>query len=83
MKTCQNIHELARELNIERKLLSPGSISSRDGRSRGMRLGIAREERKEEKHREEIARLKVALADKPWKTVFFEVPCRRSRWIAL
>ena len=38
MKTCQNIHELARELKIERKLLYIGSISLKGGPNRSMRI---------------------------------------------
>jgi transposase-like protein len=72
MKTCQNIHELARELNIERKLLYTWKYQF-EGRPepRHANLGIAAEDRKDQKHREEIARLKVALADKTLENSFF------------
>ncbi len=72
MKTCQNIHELARELKIERKLLYTWKYQF-EGRPepRHASLGIAAEDRKEQKHREEIARLKAALADKTLENDFF------------
>ncbi len=72
MKTCQNINALARELNIERKLLYTWKYQF-EGRPepRHANLGIAPEDRKEQKHREEIARLKVALADKTLENSFF------------
>lgn len=72
MKTCQNIHELARELNVERKLLYTWRYQL-EGRPEPRRanLGIAAEDRKEQKHREEIAKLKAALADKTLENSFF------------
>ena len=72
MKTCQNIHELARELNLERKLLYTWKYQI-EGRPepRHANLGIAAEDRKEKQHREEIARLKAALADKTLENDFF------------
>jgi transposase-like protein len=72
MKTCQNIHELARELKIERKLLYTWKYQF-EGRPepRHANLGITAEDRKEQKHREEIAKLKAALADKTLENDFF------------
>jgi transposase-like protein len=72
MKACQNIHELARELKIERKLLYTWRYQF-EGRPepRHANLGIAAEDRKEQKHREEIAKLKAALADKTLENDFF------------
>jgi transposase-like protein len=72
MKTCQNIHELARELSIERKLLYTWKYQF-EGRPepRHANLGIAAEDRKEKQHREEIAKLKAALADKTLENDFF------------
>jgi transposase-like protein len=80
MKTCQNIHELARELKLERKLLYTWKYQL-EGRPepRQANLGITAEDRKEQIHREEIAKLKAALADQTLETIFFEVPCSRSR----
>jgi transposase-like protein len=72
MKTCQNIHELARELKIQRKLLYTWKYQFA-GRPepRHANLGITAEDRKEKQHREEIAKLKAALADKTLENDFF------------
>jgi transposase-like protein len=72
MKTCENIHKLARELKIERKLLYTWRYQL-EGRPepRHANLGIAAEDRKEKQHREEIAKLKAALADKTLENDFF------------
>ena len=72
MKTCQNIHELARELKIERKLLYTWKYQF-EGRPepRHANLGITAEERKDKQLREEIAKLKSALADKTLENDFF------------
>src|SRR5437868_107476 len=73
MKTCQNIHELARELKIERKLLYTWKYQF-EGRPEPRRanLGIAAEDRKEKHLRNEIGRLKTALADKTLENDFFQ-----------
>jgi transposase-like protein len=72
MKTCQNIHELARNLEIQRKLLYTWKYQF-EGRPepRHANLGITAEDRKEKPLRDEIAKLKVALADKTLETDFF------------
>ena len=72
MKTCQNIHELARELKIQRKLLYTWKYQF-EGRPepRHANLGISAEDRKEKQHREQIAKLKAALADKTLENDFF------------
>jgi transposase-like protein len=72
MKTCENIHELARELNIERKLLYTWKYQF-EGRPepRHANLGITSEERKDKQLRDEIAKLKSALADKALENDFF------------
>ena len=72
MKTCQNIHKLARELKIQRKLLYTWKYQF-EGRPepRHANLGITAEDRKEKPLRDEIAKLKVALADKTLETDFF------------
>lgn len=72
MKTCPNIHELACELKIERKLLYTWRYQF-EGRPepRHTNLGIAAEDRKEKQHRDEIAKLKAALADKTLENDFF------------
>jgi transposase-like protein len=72
MKTCANIHELARELGVQRKLLYTWRYQF-EGRPepRHANLGITAEDRKEKQHREEIAKLKSALADKTLENDFF------------
>ena len=72
MKTCPNIQELARELEIERKLLYTW-VYQLEGRPepRHANLGVTAEDRKEKQHREEIAKLKAALADKTLENDFF------------
>ena len=72
MKTCQNIHKLARELKIERKLLYTWKYQF-EGRPepRHANLGITAEERKDKQLREEITKLKASLADKTLQNDFF------------
>lgn len=72
MKTCQNIHELARELSVQRKLLYTWRYQF-EGRPepRHANLGITAEDRKEKQHGEQIAKLKAALADKTLENDFF------------
>jgi transposase-like protein len=72
MKTCQNIHELARELGVQRKLLYTWKYQFA-GRPepRNANLGITADDRKEKQHRDEIAKLKSALADKTLENDFF------------
>ncbi len=73
MKTCQNIEELARELDIQRKLLYTWKYQF-EGRPepRHANLGVTAEDRKEKHLRDEIAQLKTALADKTLENYFFE-----------
>jgi len=72
MKTCENIGALARELKVERRLLYTWKYQF-EGRPepRHANLGITAEDRKEKQHREEIAKLKSALADKTLENDFF------------
>jgi transposase-like protein len=72
MKTCENINELARELKIQRKLLYTWKYQF-EGRPdpRHANLGIAADDRKEKRLRDEIAKLKSALADKTLEIDFF------------
>jgi len=72
MKTCQNINALARELNIQRKLLYTWKYQF-EGRPepRHANLGITAEDRKEKQRREEIAELKSALVEKTRENDFF------------
>jgi len=73
MKTCENIHSLARELKLQRKLLYTWKYQL-EGRPepRHANLGTTAEERKEKQLRDEIAKLKSALADKALENDFFE-----------
>lgn len=72
MKTCENIGALARELKVQRKLLYTWKYQF-EGRPepRHANLGMTAEDRKEKQHREEIAKLKAALADKTLENDFF------------
>jgi transposase-like protein len=72
MKTCENIEALARELKVQRKLLYTWKHQL-EGRPepRHANLGIAAEDRKEKQLREEITRLKSALAEKTLENDFF------------
>jgi len=73
MKTCPNIEKLARELKIQRKLLYTWKYQFEGHpEPRHANLGITAEERKEKPLRDEIAKLKVALADKSLETDFFK-----------
>ena len=72
MKSADNIQALARELQIERKLLYIWK-DQLEGRPepRHADLSIASEERREKKLEAEIAKLKLALADKALENDFF------------
>ncbi len=72
MKTCENVGALARELKLERKLLYTWKHQL-EGRPepRHANLGTTAEDRKEKAHRDEIARLKAALAEKTLENDFF------------
>jgi transposase-like protein len=65
MKTCENIHELARELKIERKLLYTWRYQL-EGRpeARHANYELTAEERKDKQHREEMNKVKAAFAEK-------------------
>ena len=77
MRTCENIHELARELKIERKLLYTWKYQL-EGRPepRHANLATTAEERKDKQLREELARIKSALADKVLENDFFRSALR-------
>lgn len=72
MKTCQNIEALARELKLQRKLLYTWKYQF-EGRPepRHANLGITAEDRREKQLRDEITKLKSALADKTLEIDFF------------
>jgi len=73
MKTCDNIRSLARELKLERKLLYSWKYQF-EGRPepRHANLGKTAEERKDKQLRDEITKLKSALAEKALESDFFE-----------
>jgi hypothetical protein len=73
MKTCENINELARELKIQRKLLYTWRYQF-EGRPEPQHadLGISAEDRKEKQLREEVQKLKSALAEKALENDFFK-----------
>src|SRR4030088_1452933 len=73
MRNSDNIHELARELKIERKLLYTWKYQF-EGRPepRHANLGITPEDRKDKQLRDEITKLKSALADKTLENDFFK-----------
>ena len=72
MKTCENIHELARELKIQRKLLYTWKYQFEGHpEPRHANLGITAEDRKDKQLRDEITKLKSALADKTLEIDFF------------
>jgi transposase-like protein len=72
MKTCENVGALARELKLERKLLYTWKYQF-EGRPepRHANLGTTAEDRKEKAHRDEIGKLKSALAEKTLENDFF------------
>jgi transposase-like protein len=72
MKTCDNVRALARELGVQQKLLYTWKYQL-EGRPEPRRanLGINAEDRQAKQHREEIAKLKAALADKTLENDFF------------
>jgi transposase-like protein len=80
MKTSENIGALARELKIQRKLLYTWKYQF-EGRPepRHANLGITAEDRKEKQLRDEITKLKSALADKTLENDFFKSALLRIR----
>jgi transposase-like protein len=74
MRTCKNIHALARELKIQRKLLYTWRYQL-EGRPepRHANLATTAEERKDKQLRDEITKLKSALAEKGLEIDFFKL----------
>ena len=80
MRTSENIHELARELKIERKLLYTWKYQLEGHpEPRHANLAITAEERKDKQLRDELARIKSALADKTLENDFFRSALRGIR----
>lgn len=80
MRTCENIHELARELKIERKLLYTWKYQLEGHpEPRHANLATTAEERKDKQLRDELAKIKSALADKTLENDFFRNALRGIR----
>ena len=80
MRTCENIHELARELKIERKLLYTWKYQLEgDPAPRHANLATPAEARKDKQLRDELAKIKSALADKTLENDFFRSALRGIR----
>ena len=78
MKTSENIHALARELKIQRKLLYTWKYQFEGHpEPRHANLGTTAEERSDKRLREEIAKLKSSLADKTLEIDFFKSALHR------
>ena len=73
MKTCENIEALARELELERKLLYTWKWQF-EGRPepRHANYGVTPEERKEKQLRDEVNKLKSALGEKVLEADFLK-----------
>jgi transposase-like protein len=73
MKVSENIQALARELGIQQKLLYTWKYQF-EGRPepRHANLAVTAEDRKEKQHRDEVTRLKSALADKALEVDFLK-----------
>lgn len=73
MKTCENIHALAEELQLERKLLYSWKYQF-EGRPEPRHANLAEtaEERSDNRLRSEIERLKKALGEKALEVDFFK-----------
>lgn len=78
MKTSDNIHELARQLDVERKLLYTWKYQF-EGRPEPRHASYAEDKQKraETKLEQENQRLKMALADKVLEVDFFRGALRR------
>lgn len=80
MKTCANIGALARELEVERKLLYTWRYQL-EGRPEPRRAnyGVTAEERKEKQLRDEVSKLKSALAERVLENDFLKSALLRVR----
>jgi transposase-like protein len=80
MKTCENIGALARELKLERKLLYTWKYQF-EGRPepRHANFATTTEERKDKQLRDEITKLKSALAEKTLENDFFRLALLRVK----
>jgi transposase-like protein len=73
MKTCENIGALARELKLQRKLLYTWKYQLEcRPEARRADLGTTAEDRRDKRFRDEITKLKSALAEKALENDFFQ-----------
>lgn len=80
MKTCENIGALARELKLQRKLLYTWKYQFEGHpEPRHANLGTTAEERKDKQLRDELVKLKSALAEKTLENDFFKNALRRVK----
>ena len=77
MKACDNIRALARELDIQQKLLYVWKYEL-EGKPKAA-VEIDPEVRKQQKLKEEVSRLKQALADKTLEADFFRSALQRLK----
>jgi transposase-like protein len=80
MKTCANIEALARELKLQRKLLYTWKYQL-EGRPEPRRANLATtaEERRDKQLRDEMTKLKSALAEKTLENDFFRLALLRVK----
>lgn len=80
MKTCENIGALARELKLQRKLLYTWKYQF-EGRPEPRHANLAEtaEERKDKPLRDEITKLKSALAERTLENDFFKTALLRIK----
>jgi transposase-like protein len=81
MKGCENIHELARELDVERKLLYTWKyqLEGRPEKNHANYSGRPPAETSEERLRRENKELKAALGQKAAELDFFAAALRRVK----
>jgi Transposase len=78
MKDCDNVVALGGELKVHWRQLYKWKAAGETAATEAQNGP----ERRESALREEIARLKIALAAKRWKWIFSEVPCGTSKLYA-
>ena len=80
MKTCENIHALARELKLQRKLLYTWKYQFEGcPEPRHANLANTAEERKDKQLRDEITKLKSVVAEKTLENDFFRIALLRVK----
>jgi transposase-like protein len=80
MKTAENVRALARELGVQQKLLYTWKYQLEGHpEPRHANLAITAEDRRDKQLREEITRLKAALADRALEVDFLKSALRRVK----